>query len=420
MTEPNPNARRAGLRLGAAALMLCAGAAQAQRGETVRIAWVDSLSGLTAATGRNQLQGFQYLAERFSAANPAGVRFEIVPFDNKLSPQETVALMQAVADQGIRYVAQGAGTGPASAIIDFLNKHNERNPGREILYVNYAAVDPDLTNGRCSYWHFRLDADTSMRMEALTSFIQTLPDVRKVYLINQNYAHGHQVSRFARETLARKRPDIEIVGDDFTPLAQTRDFAPYVAKIKASGADAVITGNWSADLTLLIKAANDAGLTARFFTYYASALGTPTAIGAAGAGRVYQVGIFPYGQPGPARQLLDDFRARFREDFSTAQIYHAYALLSAAMAKARSTDPVHVAAALEGLETRSLNGPVSLRATDHQIQQPLVITRWQRTGRPPLDHDVEGTGHTFVPIRTFEPYVASTPTTCQMKRPTRR
>jgi branched-chain amino acid transport system substrate-binding protein len=400
-----------------AAALLATGMASAQQGETVKIAWIDALTGLTAATGQNQLRGFQFMAERFNKSNPAGVKFEIVSFDNKLSPQETVNALQAAIDQGIRYVAQGTGTGPATAIIDFLNKYNERNPGKEVLFINYAAVDPDLTNSKCSYWHFRLDADTSMKMEALSTFIKDQPDVKKVYLINQNYAHGHQVAKFAKETLARKRPDIQIVGEDLTPLAQTRDFAPYIAKIKASGADTVVTGNWSSDLTLLVKAANDGGLTAKFFTYYAGVTGTPTAMGANAAGRVYQVSVMPTGLGGEGRKVMDEYKAKFNDDFYTAQIYHAYLLLGNAMAKAKSTAPAKVAAALEGLQVKGLNGDVQMRKADHQLQQTLYIQAWLKAGKAPLDYSVENTGYTFVPIKTFEPYVSSTPTSCEMKRP---
>jgi len=397
--------------------LLLSGAAMAQKGETVKIAWIDALTGMTAATGQNQLRGFQYLAERFSQNNPAGVKFEIVSFDNKLSPQETVSAVQAAIDQGIRYVAQGTGSGPAAAIIDFLNKYNERNPGKEVVFINYAAVDPDLTNSKCSYWHFRMDADTSMKMEALTTFMKDQPDIKKVYLINQNYSHGHQVSKFAKENLARKRPDIQIVGDDLTPLAQTRDFAPYIAKIKAAGADTVLTGNWSSDLTLLVKAANDGGLNAKFFTYYAGVSGTPTAMGANAAGRVYQVSVMPMGMGGEARKLMDDYKAKFNDDYYTAQIYNAYALLTAAMAKAKSTNALKVAEALEGLQVKGLNGDITVRKSDHQLQQTLYIQAWQKTGKAPLDYNIENTGHTFAPLKTVEAYVSSTPTSCQMKRP---
>ena len=397
--------------------LLLTGAAVAQSGETVKIAWIDALTGLTAATGQNQLRSFQFMAERFNKGNPAGVKFEIVSFDNKLSPQETVNALQAAIDQGIRYVAQGTGSGPATAIIDFLNKYNERNPGKEVLFLNYAAVDPDLTNSKCSYWHFRFDADTSMKMEALSTFIKDRPDVKKVYLINQNYSHGQQVARFAKEMLGRKRPDIQIVGEDLTPLAQTRDFAPYIAKIKASGADTVVTGNWSSDLTLLVKAANDGGLNAKFFTYYAGVTGTPTALGANAAGRVYQVTVMPLGLAGESRKVMDDFKAKFNDDFYTAQVYHVYLMLGQAMANAKSTLPIKVAAALEGLQVKGLNGDLQMRKADHQLQQTLYIQAWQKVGKAPLDYSIENTGLTFAPVKTFEPYVSSTPTSCQMKRP---
>ncbi|MEG0720027.1 MAG: ABC transporter substrate-binding protein, partial [Comamonas sp.] len=219
----------------ASAMLVCASGAWAQKGETVKIGWIDPLSGLMAAVGTNQLKTFQLMAEDFNRKNASGVRFEIIPLDNKLSPQETTAVLRSAMDQGARYVVQGNGSGPALAIMDALDKHNARNKGKEVVYLNYAAVDPDLTNSKCSYWHFRLDADTSMKMEALTTYMKDVPEVKKVYLINQNYSHGQQVSKYAKEMLKAKRPDVQVVGDDFAPLAQVRDFAPYIAKIKQSG-----------------------------------------------------------------------------------------------------------------------------------------------------------------------------------------
>ncbi|MBU6438251.1 MAG: ABC transporter substrate-binding protein, partial [Betaproteobacteria bacterium] len=243
------------LALVAAAAVAMAGSAFAQKGETVKIGFIDPLSGPFANVGQNQLRGWQFTADKFNEKNAAGVKFEIVPFDNKGSPQESLAVLKAAIDQGIHYVVQGNGSGAAGAISDAVTKYNERNPGKEVVYLNYAAVDPDLTNSKCSYWHFRLDADTSMKMEALTSYMKDQPDIKKVYLINQNYAHGQQVSRYFKDIIARKRPDIQIVGDDLHPLGQVKDFAPYIAKIKASGADTVVTGSWGQDLTLLVKAA---------------------------------------------------------------------------------------------------------------------------------------------------------------------
>ena len=398
------------------AASLSAGAVFAQKGETVKVAWIDPLSGLMASVGQNQLKSYQFVAEKLNANNPAGVKFEIVSIDNKLSPAETLNALKSAADQGVRYVVQGLGSGAATALIDGINKHNQRNPGKEIVFLNYAAVDPDLTNSKCSFWHFRLDADTSMKMEAMTTFIKDQKDVQKVYLINQNYAHGHQVSKYAKENLKRKRPDIQVVGDDLHPLAQVRDFALYVAKIKASGADTVITGNWGSDLSLLVKAANDAGLTAKFYTYYANFGGTPTALGKAANGRVYQIGYGHYNLGGLNGQLVNEFKKRFNDDYYSAATYSGLQMLTIAMANAKSTDPVKVAYAMEGLKFKTFNGEVEMRKSDHQMQQPVFLTKWA-----PVDaknpYNVEGTGMTFVPVKQFDAYVASTPTSCQMKRP---
>ena len=129
----------------AASLALVSGIAFAQAGQTVKIAFIDPLSGPFANVGQNQLKSWQFMAEHF-AKNAAGVKFEFVAFDNKGSPQESLNNLKAAIDQGIRYVVQGNGSGAAAAIMDGVAKHNERNPGKEVLYLNYAAVDPDLTN----------------------------------------------------------------------------------------------------------------------------------------------------------------------------------------------------------------------------------------------------------------------------------
>ncbi len=398
-----------------AASLTCA-AAFAQKGETVKVAWIDPLSGLMASVGQNQVKSFQFVAEKLNASNPAGVKFEIIPIDNKLSPAETLNALKSAADQGVRYVVQGLGSGAGLALMDGVNKYNDRNPGKEIVYLNYAAVDPDMTNSKCSFWHFRLDADTSMKMEAMTTFMKDQTDIKKVYLINQNYAHGHQVSKFAKENLKRKRPDVQIVGDDMHPLAQVRDFTPYIAKIKASGADTVITGNWGSDLALLVKAAGDAGLTAKFYTYYANFGGTPTALGKGANGRVYQIGYGHYNLGGLNASLVSEFKKRFNDDFYSAATYSGLVMLSNAMAAAKSTDPVKVAKAMEGIKFKTFNGEVEMRKTDHHFQQQLFMAKWS-----PVDaknaYDVEGTGMTFAPVKAFDAYVSSTPTSCQMKRP---
>ena len=402
--------------IAAAALAACSMGAYAQKGETVKIAWIDPLSGLMAPVGSNQLKSFQFFAEKFSKTNPAGVKFEVIGIDNKLSPAESLNALKAALDQGVRYITQGNSSGIAGALVDAVNKHNARNPGKEVIFLNHSAVDPDLTNAKCSYWHFRFDADTSMKIEAMTSFMADKKDIQKVYLLNQNYSHGQQVAKFAKENLARKRPDVKIVGEDLHPLAQVRDFSPYIAKIKASGADTVITGNWGSDLALLVKAANEGGYNGNFYTYYTGVSGTPTALGQNGAGRVYQIAYGHYNMGGQMDKWAAEFQKRFSDDFYTHSVIRIYESLGAAMAKAKSTDPVKVAAALEGLTFNTFNGEVQMRKTDHQLQQPLYMTVWQKADKK-FPYSPENTGMTLAPVKDIPAYVASTPTSCQMKRP---
>lgn len=399
------------MALGSAAL------ASAQQGEVVKIIRIDPLSGLLGPVGVNQDKSYKFFAEKFSGkGNPAGVTFEFQTMDNKLSPTESLNVLKSALDQGVRYIAQGNGSSVALALSEAIAKHNERNPGKEVIYLNDSAVDPDLTNSKCNYWHFRFDADTSMKMEAMSSFIKDQSNVKKVYILGQNYSHGVQVAKFAKETLARKRPDIQVVGEDLHPLGQVRDFAPYIAKIKASGADTVITGNWGSDLSLLIKAANENGFTGNFYTYYTGVTGTPSALGTNGAGRVYQVAYSHYNMGGQMDKWMTEFKAKYNDDFYTSSIIRIYQTLGEAMAKAKSTDPVKVAAAMEGLKFNSFNGEVEMRKADHQLQQPLYISVWQKADKK-YPYSPENTGMTLVPVKEYPNYVSSTPTSCAMKRP---
>lgn len=389
----------------------------AQKGETVKIAMIEGLSGPFGNVGQNQLKNWQFVIDRLNGAkNVAGVNFEIVPIDSKSSPQEALNGLKSAIDQGIHYVVQGNGSAVALALADAITKNNERNPGKEVIFLNYAAVDPALTNEKCSFAHFRLDADTSMKMEALTSFMKDQPKIKKVYLLNQNYSHGQQVAKYFKEGLARKRPDTQIVGEDLHPFGQVKDFAPYVAKIKASGADTLVTGNWGQDMTLLIKAITEAGLKIPIYAYYAGVSGTPTALAAAGDIEVYQIAYNHSNYTGEIGAMARDFKKKYNDDFYTFSIYNGVVLLSEAMNKAKSIEPIKVAKAMEGLSFKGFNGESQMRKSDHQMQQGLYISKWQKVDAKNT-YSVENTGYTFAPVKYIDAYIASTPTSCQMKRP---
>ncbi len=131
---------------------------------------------------------------------------------------------------------------------------------------------------------------------------------------------------------------------------------------------------------------------------------------------MFQVGYGHYNLGGLNSQLVSEFKKKFNDDYYSAATYHALAMLSEGMAKAKSTDPVKVAPMMEGMKFKSFNGEVEMRKGDHQMQQPVFITKWQKVDAKNT-YNVEGTGMTFAPVQAFDAYVASTPTSCQMKRP---
>src|SRR5712675_907902 len=400
------------------ALLTFGGAAMAQ--ETLKIGYIDPLSGGGASVGEVGLKTFQFLADEVNAKGGIqGKKVEIVPLDNKTNPQESLIQAQKAIDAGVRYLTQGNGSSVAGALTDFVTKYNERNPGKEVLYFNYAAVDPVLTNAKCSFWHFRWDANSDIKMEALTNYMKGVPTIKKLYLINQDYSFGESVRSAAKTMLKAKRPDIEIVGDELHPLLKITDFAPYVAKIKASGADSVITGNWGQDFALLLKASADAGLKVNWYTYYAGGNAGTTAIKQRGVNhRVFEISE---GSANIPHQSSQDFERAFRAKYDIGLFYprvvNEMRMLAVAINEAKSLEPAKIAAKLEGMKFDVHDGGEGfMRKDDHQFFQPMYIRSFgERSDKEPFDEEKTGWGWRI--ITRLDAANTMLPTSCKMDRP---
>jgi len=391
----------------------------AMSADPIRVAYIDPLSGPFAATGENGLHQFRFAAEHLNRAGGVlGRKFEIVPFDNKVSPQESLIQLKKVIGEGIPFVFQGNSSGVAHAISDAVLKHNERNPGNRILYLNYSAVDPALTNEKCHYWHFRFDANSDMKMAALTDVIKATPQIKKIYIIGQDYSFGKAVAEAAVSMLKQKRPDIQIVGNELHPIGKVQDFTPYVQKITASGADGVITGNWGADMVNLAKAANDGGLKVPFYTYYAASDGVTAAIGAAGVDRIRLVHDGHPGNPNapkPLAALIQEYKKLYPNgDLNQVRIYTAMTMLADAIKRAGSVEADKVAAALEGMEWMNVSGDrVVMRRDDHQLLMPIYISVHTNKN---ITFDFDNSGFGLLLENKVEMDKATLPTTCKMQR----
>ena len=392
----------------------------------VRIALIESLSGSFANTGEAVFRNLVWATERVNARG--GVKLAdgthnlvVERYDNKGQNEESLAALRSAIDDGVTVIAQGNSSSVAAALIDAINKHNEREPGKRVLFLNYSAVDPILTNEKCSYWHFRFDAHADMRMAALMDVFKDDKAIKKVYLIGQDYSFGQAVLREGRKQIAAQRPDVQIVGDELHPIGRVKDFIPYAVKIKSSGAQAVLTGNWGNDLTLLIKAAKEVGYEGKFYTFYGNALGVPAALGDAGVGKVVAVADWFPNTPGAASEnFYQSFRQRFprpQDDYVHMRMQLMAETLAQSLEKARSSEAGAVAAQMEKTMVNFSGFKGAMRAADHQFQQPLAVALMGKQGAPGVKFDVEGSGYGFRVIKAISAQRAEQPTSCQMIRP---
>lgn len=401
----------------------------APNAEPIKLALVESLSGPFANTGEAVFRNLSWAIERVNShggialpeAQGGRRPLALLRFDSKGQTEEALAALRAASDAGAHFILQGNSSATAEAILNAVERNNQRNPNEQLLYLNYSATDPALTNEKCSFWHFRFDADANMRMNALMSVLEQDRSIKKVYLFGQDYSFGHLVLEEARRQLAERRPDIEIVAEDYHPIGKVKDFAPYGAKIKASGAQAVITGNWGNDLTLFVKAVNEVGFDGKFYTFYGNALGAPAAIGDAGIDKVIAVADWlPNNPTQGSKQFYEAFRTRFpdpKDDYVHMRMQLLIESLAQAMNQAQSVEPLKVAQALEHASVELYGQEGFVRAQDHQFQQQLLVGVMQKAGSPKVPFDVEGSGYGFEVIKTIAPADAELPSTCQMKRP---
>ena len=405
---------------GLLSLAILGAVANTASAETIKIALIEGLSGPFAANGEAALREFGYAIDQYiNGKNVAGgVKVEFFGLDNKTSPKETLVQLKNAIGQGATYVIQGNSSGVAHALSDAVAKHNERNPSQRVMYINYAAVDPSLTEDKCNFWHFRFDGNADMKMSAITDVIKGRKDIKKVFLIGQNYSFGKAVAAAAVKYLGEKRPDIEIVGNELHPIGKVKDFTPYVTKIKASGADAIITGNWGADMVNLARSANAVGITADFFTFYAAGTGITAAIGKSGKGRIRLVSE---GRHNPIRtdaweNYMQTFINKFpNKDLVYPRAVHTIQMLANAMNKAGSADPFKVAMALEGATLTTLDGDdMVMRGSDHQLLMPLNISVHTDEN---IKHDYDKSGFGTYVESTASRAETTLPTSCKMVRP---
>ncbi|MCA8934495.1 MAG: branched-chain amino acid ABC transporter substrate-binding protein [Rhodospirillaceae bacterium] len=386
--------------------------------EPLRIGIIESLSGSQTSTGRLYSAAVQYGVDIINAAGGFnGEPIEVIEYDNAGgSTGAADEFRQAVAD-GIHIVFQGASSAVAGQITEDVRRHNIRNPGDEIMYINLGAEAMSLTGDQCHFYHFRYATTAPMRVNALVNAMAAAGDLgTRVFSINQNYSWGQDMQ--AAIEAAADIGGYEVVEEVLHDVNSIQDFAPYVARINAADPDTVITGNWSNDLLLLMRAASEAGLDVRFGTTFLDQPGNIANAGDTAIGHYLANNYVPAAGPAEFNDAYRDAVGHYPIFVEPPTIFAVGALAEALEGLDFGGGDINVtdiALALEGVVYESPIGPISVRAEDHQTIRPVVVSHVVEDAEYPVDDTTLG----FEPVAIVagEDAIYPVQDSCEMERP---
>lgn len=392
--------------------------ATALHAEPLKIGIIESLSGAQTSTGRLYANAVKYGVGRINEAGGFnGEPVTVTEYDNAGgSPEAADKFRQAVAD-GVDIIFQGASSAIAGQLTEDVRKHNIRNPGKEVIFINLGGEAMELTGDKCQFYHFRYTTTAPMRVNALVGAMKESGDLGdKVYSINQNYSWGQDMQ--AAVEAAAAEAGYTVVDEVLHDVNKIQDFAPFVARIRSAGPDTVFTGNWSNDLLLLMKAAGDAGLDVTFATAF---LDQPGNIANAGKTSLGHYIANNYDNAATDGEFAESYKAATGHYPIFVEGHTAFAL--GALKQALGTvdfgggdiDVTKIALALENTTYESPIGPISVRKEDHQTIRPVVVSKVVENPKYPAD----GTNMGFETVKVIPGEQAISPVqdSCKMERP---
>jgi branched-chain amino acid transport system substrate-binding protein len=387
----------------------------------IKVGIIETLSGPNASTGQTYRAAARYAIDKINAAGGwNGEQIQVLDYDNQGGPAGAADKLKAAIADGVQMIVQGASSAIGGQITEDVRKHNMRNPGKEVVYFNFGAEAFDLTGEKCNFYHFRFAANAAIRAKALVLAMKEANVLgTRVYAIDQNYSWGQDME----SAIVEMAPlgGYTVVEKTLHDTAKIQDFSPYVAKIAAAKADTVMTGNWGNDLLLLMKASKAAGLKSRFATTYLDQPGNIANAGDVALGH-YVAHAFN-GEYGGAEseRFMADYKAKTGHlpTFIEPQTVWGLAMVAEAL---KNTKPENgalnvnsFAKNLEATKIKAPMGEMTMRAQDHQVQLPIVVSTVAKDAKIKVDDTDMG----FKAVKLFSAEQASTPAlaTCKMQRP---
>ena len=340
----------------------------ASAADVVKIGVVDVRSGAYKNTGDRVLWGLEFVVEEANEAGGIlGKKIELVVEDHQMKPEIAVEkAKKLILKDKVAAIIQSTSSGVGLALAKLM-------PRYKMIFLCTGAEATRITGEDFTPYTFRTCLHAAIRAKGMSKYFASTP-YRKVYLIHQDYAWGHDMSKYYKKYILEYAPDTEIVGDEFHPLF-TKDFAPYINKIRASGADYIFTGNWGTDLAQLIVQSRSLGLNQPFGTCFLDDDSDIKVIGDAAMGCVTN-NLYILGAGTPEGKAFEEKYYKRMGRYPSVQEVKSYIGLEMyfeAVRKAGSFDMKAVMEAFEGLEWQGPTCKIEMRKEDHQVQHGLVI-----------------------------------------------
>ncbi len=387
----------------------------------LKIGLVETLSGSQASTGLMFKTATRYVIDQINAAGGwNGEPVQLVEYDNQGGPAGASDKVKAALADGVQLIVQGSSSAVSGQITEDVRKYNLRNPGKEVVFLNVGGEALELTGDKCHFYHFRFNPNAQVRVKALVSAMKQDKVLGgKVYSINQNYSWGQDMQ--AAILANAGAGGYQVVGETLHDVNKIQDFAPYVNKIAESKADTVITGNWSNDLLLMMKASKAGGLRARFGTTFLDQPGNIANAGEVALG-AYVVHAFNSDANGKeSEQFAEDYKSKtghypvYVEGQTVFGLQVVASVLKGVKAQNGKLNTNTFAKALETAKFKTPLGESEMRAADHQLLLPIAVSEVRKDARYKADNTDMG----FKTVRLFTAQEAAAPVqaSCKMQRP---
>jgi len=347
------------------------GFSQTQAADPIHVGLNEVRSGAFKSIGDKFLLGVEIAVKEINKTGGVlGRPLELVVEDNQMKPEIAVTkLKKMILEDKCEAIFQASSSAVALAISQTMPRYKK-------IYVPMASFAMDLTGKQFHPYVFRTDSNVALFTKAMALYIgKQKKEFKKVYMINMDYAYGHDVADFYERFIREIAPDTQIMGKDFHPMFN-KDFGPYISKVKASGADYLLTGNWGTDLIQLIIQARSLGLKIPFAGILQSDPNTLAAMPGDEAVGNFGVASFLPGVDTPKGKQLEESFHEKSGVWPAEQVWYAYKamiLYAEAVKKAGSLDVDKIIKAFENLKFDGPTGIVSMRAKDHQLMQPMIV-----------------------------------------------